>query len=118
MLEAHAFAGFLGIDGENVAHGNLNVVGNSTEACRESDPVIVDADIAHRAWTDIEDDLSVPDVGLGNLGAMIDPDGDIGREVAVHAPFIEGAQEIRLLGRPAHHALTCAWLFLPASGPR
>ena len=97
-VEVHAFAGFAGIDGADVADRNPNVVRHAAEAGGEVNPVVIDVQAGAGGGADIEDDLVVFHKLHGHAGMLVYPYLDVGRVALVAAPFVQGADEVGFEG--------------------
>ena len=97
-VEIHAFAGFAGIEGADVADRNPNLVRHPTEAGSEADPVVIDVQAGAGGSADVEDDLVVFHKLHGHAGVLVYPDLDVGCVALVVAPFVQGADEVGFEG--------------------
>src|SRR5688572_1257433 len=69
---------------------------DAVEARRELDPLVADGEAMGGVVTDVKHDLAVLHELRGDPGVGIHLHRDVGREAAVRAPFVHGADEVRL----------------------
>jgi hypothetical protein len=101
-VEGHALAVFVGVDGQHVVHRDVQFARDAVEARPEGDRVVVHFQPGGRAVADVEDDLALFHVFHRNRGGGVDLDGQVRRVAAVRAPFVNGAQQVRLGGDVWH----------------
>ena len=101
-FEGHALAVFVGVDGQDVLDGDVDFARDAAEAGVEVDGVVVHFQAGGGAEADVEDDFALLDVFHRDRRGGVDLHSQVGREAAVGAPFVNGAQHVRF-GRNISH---------------
>jgi hypothetical protein len=97
-----------GVNCADIGNRHHDVVGTPIEPGLKTDEVVIQSQLIGGRDGRVQNDLAVSRITRRNNRAFVDRDRQIRGEPVIRAPFMNGADQVRLCRRLCHHDLTGA----------